>query len=218
MSENHYIPALRFRVLTSVYDPLIRLTTRETAFKGRLLKQALAEPRGRILDLACGTGTLAIAAKQASPEAEVVGLDGDPEILERARTKAATAGVEVDFEEGRSTELPYPADSFDLVVCTLFFHHLTLSAKRQSAREIARVLRPGGELWMADWGRPQDPLMALAILVVRLLDGFEPTRENVAGALPSIFAEAGLGDARETERLRTPLGTVSLYRATGPER
>lgn len=70
---------------------------------------------------------------------------------------------------------------------------------------------------MADWGRPQDPLMAVAILAVRLLDGFAPTRENVAGALPSIFSDAGLRGAEETDRLRTPLGTVSLYRAEGPD-
>ncbi len=216
MSKTNYIPALRFRVLTSIYDPLVRLTTRETEFKKRLLEKALAVPRGRILDLACGTGTLAIAAKQACQQAEVTGLAGAPEILERARGKAAATGVEVAFEEGLSTELPHAEDSFDLVLCTLFFHHLTLTAKSQSAREIARVLRPGGELWMADWGRPQDPLMAFAILVVRLLDGFEPTRENVAGALPAIFADAGLANAVETNRLRTPLGTVALYRAEAP--
>lgn len=216
MNETKYIPALRFRALTAVYDPLIRLTVRETEFKSRLLEQALAEPHGRILDLACGTGTLAIAAKRARPEAEVVGLDGDPDILDRARNKAAAAGVEIGFEEGLSTDLPHADGSFDLVLSTLFFHHLTLAAKQQSAREIARVLKPGGRLYMADWGRPQDPLMALAFILVRLLDGFESTRENVAGALPSIFAAAGLANARETGRLRTPLGTIALYEAEAP--
>jgi len=213
MEEAKYIPALRFRALTAIYDPLVRLTTRETEFKKRLLEEARPGPGEQVLDLACGTGTLAIAAKRACPEAEVVGLDGDPEILSRARDKAAGGGVEVGFDEGLSTELPYGEGSFDLVLSTLFFHHLTLGAKQRSAREIARVLKPGGRLCMADWGRPQDPLMAFAFLAIRLLDGFEQTRENAAGALPSIFADAGLTGVREVGRLRTMLGSMALYRA-----
>jgi len=213
VSRDSYLPALRFPALTRVYDPLICLTTRESLFKRRLLEQASPEPGQRVLDLGCGTGTLALLVKERQPAAEVVGLDADPEMLDHARSKAERAGVELRLDEGFSTELPYPDASFDLVLSTLFFHHLDLESKRRTARETARVLRKGGELRVADWGRPSDPVMAVAFLGVRLLDGFGNTRENARGELPAIFEGEGLEDAQQTDRLRTAFGTLALYRA-----
>jgi ubiquinone/menaquinone biosynthesis C-methylase UbiE len=210
---DRYLPALRFRALTALFDPVVRLT-REREFKDRLLDQADPRSGQRILDIGCGTGTLALLVKVRVPEAEVVGLDADPEILERARAKAAGAASEVQFDRALSTELPYEGESFDLVLSTLFFHHLTGVDKRRTAGEIARILRPGGELHVADWGRPADPLMWIAFNgAVRLFDGLERTRDNAAGALPEIFEQGGLERATETDRLRTPFGTLSLYRA-----
>jgi ubiquinone/menaquinone biosynthesis C-methylase UbiE len=169
-----------------------------------------------VLDLGCGTGTLAIEAKLAEPGAEVVGLDGDPEILGRARSKADASGADVQFDEGLSTQLPYGDESFDVVLATLFFHHLTTEDKRATSREIVRVLRPGGEAHVADWGKPSDFLMLLLSWQIRVLDGFEPTRANLAGELPAIFAESGLEAATETDRLRTIFGSLALYRARRP--
>ncbi len=209
-----YLPALRFPALTRIYDPVIRATTREGRFKEMLVEQAAAEPGHRVLDLGCGTGTLAIQVKRRQPGAEVVGLDADPEMLERAKGKASEAGVELRLDEGYSTDLPYEDASFDRVLSTLFFHHLDPEPKRQTAREIARVLRKGGELHVADWGEPADPVMAAAFLSIRLLDGFENTAENVHGELPRIFEEAGLQKAEQTGRIRTIFGTLALYRAS----
>ena len=211
-----YLPALRFPALTRIYDPVVRLTTREGRFKELLLEQAAPAPGQRILDLGCGTGTLAIQLKRLEPGAYVTGLDADPEMLSRARSKAERAGVTLEFTEGYSTTLPHKSGSFDRVLSTLFFHHLDPEPKRQTAREIARILREGGELHVADWGRPSDPLMAAAFLGIRMLDGFANTAENYRGELPAIFAEAGLEGAEETDRLRTPLGTIALYRARRP--
>ena len=78
------------------------------------------------------------------------------------------------------------------------------------------MLREGGELHVADWGRPSDPAMAVAFLGIRLLDGFENTAENYRGELPAIFEEAGLEGAEQTDSLRTPFGTLALYRARRP--
>jgi ubiquinone/menaquinone biosynthesis C-methylase UbiE len=208
-----YLPALRFQALTRLYDPVVRLTSREGRFKELLVDQAAAAAGQRILDLGCGTGTLALQVKQREPGAELVGLDADPEMLAQARRKAEQAGVELELTEGFSTELPYEDASFDRVLSTLFFHHLDPEPKRRTAREIARVLKKGGELHVADWGRPSDPVMAAAFLGIRLLDGFENTADNVRGELPAIFEEAGLRRAEQTDRLRTVLGTLALYRA-----
>ena len=217
MAGDRYVPALGLRALTGLYDPVVRLTTREGAFKSRLLERAGLQPGERVLDLGCGTGTLAIQAKRGQPDAEIVGLDGDPEVLGRARRKAADAGVEVDFDEGYSTELPYGDSSLDVVLSTLFFHHLTGSDKRRTAAEVLRVLKPGGRLQVADWGRPADPAMRLLSTSIRLLDGFEQTSDNLAGSLPRIFDAAGLSDAAEVGRMRTAFGTLAFYRAARPE-
>jgi ubiquinone/menaquinone biosynthesis C-methylase UbiE len=208
-----YLPALRFSALTRLYDPVVRATTREGRFKEMLVEQAAPTAAQRILDLGCGTGTLAIQVKQRAPGADVVGLDADPEMLGRAREKAERAGVEVTLTEGMSNELPFEDGSFDRVLSTLFFHHLDPEPKRRTAREIARVLRKGGELHVADWGPPSDPVMAAAFLGIRLFDGFENTAENYRGELPRIFEEAGMARAEQTDRLRTVFGTLALYRA-----
>jgi ubiquinone/menaquinone biosynthesis C-methylase UbiE len=208
-----YLPALTYDRLTAVYDPVIRVSTRERLFKGRLIEQAAVEPGMRVLDLGCGTGTLAVWLKQLHPETEVVGLDGDPEVLDRGRRKAADAGVDVRLDEGLSFDLPYEDGSFDRVVSSLFFHHLKREAKEATAREVARVLRSGGELHVADFGRPPDPAMWALSRVIRYFDGVKVTEDNHAGRLPSIFGGAGLRDARERDRVRTAFGSISFYSA-----
>jgi SAM-dependent methyltransferase len=209
--QDRFIPALRFNRLTGLFDPVSKLTTREGAFKRRVLERASLREGERVLDLACGTGTLALAAARSVPGLRVVGVDGDPAILERARAKA---GRDVTFDEGLSTELPYEDGSFDVVLSTLFLHHLTDRAKLRSAEEVRRVLRPSGRLVIGDVGRPQDRLMRAAVLLtVQMLDGFDVTSGNVAGRLPVTLREAGLEDVRVTDRLRTPIGTLEIVTA-----
>src|SRR5205823_11117127 len=105
-------------------------------------------------------------------------------------------GFDIEFREALADDLPFEDGSFDRVVSSLVFHHLPREVKERSAAEIARVLRPGGELHVADWG-PGDPLMRLAFFTTQLLDGFERTEDNIKGRLPGIFEAAGLHDVRE---------------------
>lgn len=213
MSDCGYLPALRFPALTRFFDRFVRIGMFEQRFKAALVEAAGPGPGDRLLDLGCGTGTLALMVKRAEPGARVTGLDADPEILEIARAKAEDEGEDVELVEALSTEMPFEDRSFDRILSTLFFHHLSGADKRRTAAEIVRVLKPRGELHVVDLGHPPDPLMRAAVTTVRVFDGFERTRDNVAGALPAIFEDAGLEGATETRRFRTPIGGLSLYRA-----
>lgn len=209
-----FIPALRFRALTRFYDPLLALVLREAAWKAKLVDQVAAGPGTRVLDLGCGTGTLTVMLARSAPESEVVGLDADPEALKRARTKAARHGVEVDFVQGRADAPQLPSGSFDRIVSSLLFHHLSGDEKLRAFRAARDLLAPDGELHIADWGKPHDLVMRLAFIPVQLLDGFTTTNDNVWGALPHIARQAGFTSVEETHRRRTVFGTLSFLVAT----
>ncbi len=216
--ESKYVPALRFRWLTSYYDAVVAGTTREFRFKHALIDQAALQPGHRVLDLASGTGTLAIWIKQQEPQAEVAGIDGDPAILLLATRKAQRLNVAVNFSCARSDNLPYPDDHFDRVVSSLFLHHLSWEQKERTAREVFRVLRPGAELHVADWGRATSALMRGLFLFVQVLDGFENTQDNISGKLITLFERAGFLEVTQRQTFNTVLGTVALYRAVKPIR
>jgi len=208
-----YIPPLRYRFLTRFYDPVVRWTTREAAFKRALLAQVVADRPRRVLDLGCGTGTLTIAIAKALPDAAVSGLDADVEALAIAAHKARGAGVSLGLHQGFSTSMPFGNAQFDCVVSSLFFHHLTREAKIATLREVRRALAPKGLLHVADWGKPSNVLLRTLFFTVQLLDGFETTRDSVTGALPELMHVAGYRRVDETKKLNTPLGTMRLFRA-----
>ncbi len=105
----------------------------------------------RVLDIGCGPGTLAIlAARRVGPEGEVHGIDPSPEMIELAEKKVANAGVRARFQTGVAERLPFPDESFDLVLSSLMLHHLPDDVKTQALKEVARVLKPGGRLLAVD--------------------------------------------------------------------
>ena len=205
--DQPFIPALRFHLLTRVYDPVVRVTTRERALKRRLAR-GLGAP-ARVLDVGSGTGTLLALIREEHPSAELVGLDADPRIIDLARAKL---GDGIRIVHGDATAPPFEPASFDRVVSSLVFHHLTREQKIRALHAIHGVLTDGGELHLADWSAPHDPLMRAMFLAVQLLDGFETTGDNVRGELPELVRAAGFRDVSEVYRQRTPLGSMSIIR------
>ena len=106
----------------------------------------------QVLDVGCGAGTLAMEiARRVGREGRVAGIDPSTEQIARARSKAARHNVPVDFQIGVIEQLPFPDQTFDVVLSTLMMHHLPAPLKRQGLAEIARVLKPGGRLIIADF-------------------------------------------------------------------
>ncbi|HVH08114.1 MAG TPA: class I SAM-dependent methyltransferase [Myxococcota bacterium] len=214
MTQPKYVPALGHDALTRFYDPLIAVTLREKTLKGRLLDQAAIGRGHRVLDVGCGTGTLAILAKQRHPDAQVVGLDGDPKVLAIARAKIARAGVDVELHEGLAGPgAPFPPASFDRVVTSFVLHHLTTDDKRAAFAAIRGWLRPGGELHVLDFGPQANPVLALVARGLALLGGGDRVDDNWNGRLPALMREVGFGHVEETGRAFTPFGSASFYAA-----
>jgi ubiquinone/menaquinone biosynthesis C-methylase UbiE len=215
-AEDRYVTASGLRGLTRFYDSIVAVTMRERLFRGRLGRQVLAglPPNARIADIGAGTGTFAIERAAAVPDAEVVAVDGDPEILALAEAKEGAAAVA--WKQGLAAELPLADGSCDRVAMSLLLHHLDAGGKRAALAEAHRVLRPGGSLHIADWGRPQDPLMGAGLLTLAIFDGFDGIRDHAAGRLPRFVEAAGFAAVRRHDRLRTAWGSLELLSAERP--
>ncbi len=207
-----FIPALGSDLLTPLYDPLLWLM-RERRFKTDLVEQAQLTRGSRVLDVGCGTGTLAIMVKQLHPEAEVVGIDADSKILAIARAKAAKAGINLTLDQGMADQLPYEDNSFDRVLSSLFLHHLTTENKRPTLREVFRVLRSGGRFDVVDFGPPRT---FYSRLLARLTARSEEVAANVQGLLPEMFREVGFENVAETKQFMTLAGALSFYQGQKP--
>ncbi len=214
MSETaRYIPAFRFRVLTPLFDPMARWVMRELTFKRRLIDEARIRPGFRVLDVGSGTGTLTVLTKTLHSDAKVAGVDGDANVLAIARTKAVRESAEIGLGQGLAGQLPYPAGLFDRVLSSLVFHHLTTEDKRRALAEIVRVLKPGGELLIVDFGRPQT---MLARAISEILRRVEPTDDLIHGLLPGSMEQAGFVQVQVVVQFMTVFGTLSLYRGRKP--
>jgi ubiquinone/menaquinone biosynthesis C-methylase UbiE len=211
MSNQHkYIPALGNEHLMSLYDPFFKWLMQENKFRHLMVQQAALASGQQALDLGCGTATLTILLKQHTPSATLIGLDGDPLILNLAQGKAKRENLDIDFCQSMSYKLPFGDNTFDSVVSSLVFHHLTSEDKTRTLREICRILRPGACLNLFDFGKPQN---ALARLIAGITIHLERTSDNIRGRLPLMMREAGFVDIEETAQVMTVFGALSLYRA-----
>ena len=120
-------------------------------------RAVLHNPSARVLDLCCGTGDLALAFHREAPVgAEIVGSDFVPEMLERARAKAAVSGGGVKFVEADALSLPFADETFDLVSCSFGFRNL--ANYERGMLEIFRVLKPGGAAAILEFSEPRGKL------------------------------------------------------------
>jgi ubiquinone/menaquinone biosynthesis C-methylase UbiE len=158
-----------------LYDALVTVLSlgRAGAVRRTALDLARVAPGDRVLDVGCGTGTLAIEAKRRVGFSGVVrGVDAGAEMVARATRKALSQGLKVAFDVAPAQDLPFRDGEFDVVFSTLMVHHIPEDGRLPAVREMFRVLRPGGRLLVADLAHTG----SLAAGFMRLVHGKEDGR------------------------------------------
>ena len=137
------------------YDLMAWLFThgKERQLRERIIGLARLEQGNSVLDVGCGTGTLAIAAARYVGPTPVCGIDASPPMIARARRKATKARVDINFQVGVAEQMPFPDGRFDVVLSTLMLHHLPRKTRQACAAEMKRVLKAGGRVLAVDFGR-----------------------------------------------------------------
>lgn len=155
MKEKENIGKLFDRIATA-YDPLNHILSMniDKLWRKRLARQMA--PADEVLDVAIGTGDLAIEILRQGKAQHVLGIDLSEGMMEIGRKK--TSNLPIDYELASALEMPYEADRFDCVTCS--FGTRNFSDLRKGLSEMHRVLRAGGEVWILEFSYPSNKLVA----------------------------------------------------------
>ena len=175
------------------YDSYMSKVTlgRERALREMTVSLAQVKPGDCVLEVGCGTGTLTLEAKrQAGPSGKVFGIDVIPGMIELSRQKAAQAQVDITFQLGSIDDIPFPANRFDVVMCSFMIFHMSDMVRHKGITEIYRVLKPQGRLLVLDLALPPQPLPR--VIAQALFGGM--LRHDLRELLPLLEA-SGFSDA-----------------------
>ncbi len=218
MSLAAMVVADRSARLVRFYDRWIEVVTLGRAARLRDAVLAVVEPGERLLDMGCGTGSLAVAAARSG--VEVVAIDRSASMLAVARDKAAAAGVSVDFREGDVAFPPLGDERFDVATATFVLGELSPDLAALAVRRMAEALRPGGRIVLADEVPPASLVPRVLVAIARAvqwvvsfaaLQEAAPSRRH---AWSELLAGAGLELLPDSSRR---LGGLVVLAARRPE-
>jgi SAM-dependent methyltransferase len=217
--EQSFTPALGVSWATKKYDAVMSVTMREAELRKRTLALVRQKERKRILELGCGTGSLTWALADLDPTTEVTGVDIDPATLQIAaekfsqlRSKARPNLVRSDITASDQMEA-LNLGRFDTVITSLVLHHLSHEGKLQALQVAKNHLAPEGQLIVVDWGPGATIFHSGSFVLVRLLDGFDVTRANIRGEIPSMVSQAGFSLVTSETLINTVFGSVWAHTA-----
>ena len=190
--ETEQAPRTEGRVLHRArwYDAFNRLMPFVRPVREKLVELAAPAPGEHVLDVGCGTGTLAIELESRVGAGNVRGIDASPEMIEVAREKAARAGSDVDLQIALIEALPFADACFDLVTSSLMLHHLPGDLKRKGLAQIRRVLKPGGRFIVVDFAATSHSPLGHLLSILGHARG-----ESTVSELTPLLKEAGFSDA-----------------------
>lgn len=135
---------------------------RENKLREETLDSAEIKSGDCVLEVGSGTGTLALAAKKkVGISGKVNGIDVIPGMIEVSRQKAKQANEDVSFDLGSIADIPFEANTFDVVICSFMIFHVAEKTRRKGISEIHRVLKPNGKLFILDLGLPQGSIQRM---------------------------------------------------------
>lgn len=210
--EHHdYLPAAGHDAFLPFYDLFTAVLGARKVHRALVGQAGLAAGQ-RVLEIGCGTGNLAIRAKRAHPDVEVVGSDPDPLALARAQRKARRL-TGIRFERGYAQQLPYPDADFDRVLSSLMLHHLDRDTKTAAVAEVWRVLRPGGTAHVADF---DGEVHGMHGFLARRMAKSGHAADNRDNGIRDLFTAAGFECTEVDTRNHPVLGRITYYRALRP--
>ena len=214
MSSQPFVPALRFKSLTRLYDFFIGLTFPEKKIKQALIDQLQLKGDETILDFGCGTGTLAIMIKGQYPLVNMTGIDVDQKILAIGEKKIKSARLNISLAKFDGEDLNFLRNQrFDKIVSTLVFHHISTRVKKKIFYQLFNLLKSGGELHIADFGKAKNFYTKVATALFRRVDGLENTQVNADGLLAEFIRSGGFKKVELSKYFNTAFGTVDLFKA-----
>jgi ubiquinone/menaquinone biosynthesis C-methylase UbiE len=151
------------------YDQLMKRMTfgRERELREKTVDLAGIQPGDCVLEIGCGTGTLTLAAKRrAGKSGRVFGIDQIPLMVELSQRKAAQAGEEITFQNANIADIPFPANTFDVVMCSFMIFHMSEKTRQKGIAEIYRVLKPQGRMLVVDSATPTRPLVKTFVKMI----------------------------------------------------
>jgi demethylmenaquinone methyltransferase/2-methoxy-6-polyprenyl-1,4-benzoquinol methylase len=182
----------------------------EVVFRCGIVEAAGIQPGHRVLDVACGTGTLVeLMAHSGGPEGRVVGVDMSEHMLSVARRKAEASDLmppQVDFFQANAEALPFDDSSFDRVTASLAIHEMNREGRLNALSEMYRVLKPGGLAAVADMRQPDTWFTKLGMRFVRLVE----TDTLTDMWFDNLFREMGLAGFAKRRRKLTGKGFFEI--------
>lgn len=179
----HFLPAAHCHFLTPFYDLSMRLFFRKK--HQEILAKIVLKPNQTLLDIGCGSGIMLSLLDKKYPHNELMGLDIDPKILKIAKKRLPTR---IKLKEASAIQIPFPNDSFDIVLNTLVIHHLASSDKPKMIGEVFRILKKRGRFYLFDFAAPTS--LTAKILAV-IFHRFENLEDAISGKYKIWLREAG---------------------------
>src|SRR5260370_35933190 len=206
---------IRYWIAKLIYDFIFFVLVRDGSWQEDLLASLAPKPGDRIIDFGPGSASTAISLAERYPEATFVGVDPNPRSTKKARVTVSRRELRnVSFVEAPLQEiLPFDASSFDKAICILGLHDRPPQEKARVVRAIARVVRRGGSLHLADFDKPENPSERRILEYARRISGSAAAEPHIKGRGVETLTECRFTGVRRQLSRSIGIGRIAIVKA-----
>ena len=207
----------RFRLWTSklIYNLIFAILVRDGSWQEALVASVAPKTNDRVLNFGLGGLSTVVSLAVRYPEATFIGVAPNAkgaEKMQRSVVRKQLGNLSV-VDVAYSEKLPFDAGSFDTVLCILVLHDRPLVEKLGVVKEIVRVLRRGGTLYVADFDKPENHGEGGILEFARRISGSAAVASHIDGSWTGILAKAGLAGVKRQSSHSVGIGRISIMRA-----